>query len=66
VNCPYCNKAIFGFTGLQEAQKFEKHLRKCRKNPNNITIRDGRRSATTPMKHQGLMDALNIRAESGQ
>jgi hypothetical protein len=62
VNCPYCRKAINAFTGFQEAAKFQKHLRTCRKNPNNLS--DGRRAVA--LKPQTLLDALNIRAESGQ
>lgn len=53
-------------TGFQEAQAFGRHLPKCRKNPNNITLRYGRRTATTPIKAQTFMDALEIRAKSGQ
>ena len=66
MTCPYCSKPVNGFTGFQEAEKFAKHLRVCRKNPNNITLTDGRRSVTTPIQPQDLMDALNIRADSGQ
>lgn len=66
MNCPYCTKDVYGMTGFQEVRAFQKHLRKCRKNPNNITLRDGRRTATTPIRNQGLMDALEIRAASGQ
>lgn len=64
--CPYCNRDIFGFTGLQEATKFHKHLARCRKNPNNIILRDGRRAAVVPKTNQTFMDALRIRADSGQ
>lgn len=53
-------------TGLQEAIAFEKHLRKCRKNPNNIVISDGEKTAVTPKRTQTLTDALEIRANSGQ
>jgi hypothetical protein len=66
MNCPYCHRLIYGMTGLQEAMKFERHLKSCRKNPNNAVIRDGKRSAATPIRHQGLMDALKIREASGQ
>ena len=77
MNCPYCNRVIHAFTGLQELQKFQKHLQKCRKYPGNIretipavpdnppaaqaaqVVRSVRRPAT-------FMDALEIRAESGQ
>lgn len=66
MTCPYCQRTINAWTGLQEANKFANHLRVCRKNPNNLTLSDGRRSVTTPIRPQNLMDALNIRAESGQ
>lgn len=66
VNCPYCQKDIFGMTGFQEILAFNKHLRKCRKNPGNIVISDGMRTAVTPIKEQDVLDALNIRAEIGQ
>lgn len=65
MNCPYCNKAIFGFTGLQEAQKFQKHLNKCRNNPDNAVLSDGKTTVMTPKRHS-LMDAVEIRAHSGQ
>lgn len=38
MECPHCKKDIYGMTGLQELQKFQKHLRSCRKNPNNKTV----------------------------
>ena len=66
MNCPYCKREIFGWTGLQELQKFEKHLAKCRKNPANIVLSDGRKTVVTPTRQQTLNDALEIRAESGQ
>lgn len=66
MNCPYCTKDVYGMTGLQELQAFEKHLRKCRKNPNNIVLRDGRNVAVVPKRQQNMRDALEIRAESGQ
>ena len=31
MKCPYCNKEIYGITGLQEIRKFMKHLPKCKK-----------------------------------
>lgn len=65
MKCPYCNKEIFGWTGLQEAQKFQKHLNRCRKNPANCVLSDGKRTVMTPKNHS-LLDALEIRAESGQ
>lgn len=66
MNCHYCAKNVFGWTGLQELQAFNKHLLKCRKNPNNIVLSDGRKTAITPIKQQHIGDALNIRHESGQ
>lgn len=53
-------------TGLQELHKFQDHLPKCRKNPANIVLTDGRRTAVSPMRFQNLREALEIRAESGQ
>jgi hypothetical protein len=55
MNCPYCGKEIYAVTGLQEIQKFQKHLRKCKK------VSDSDRLATTDMTA-----ALNARANSGQ
>lgn len=66
MNCPYCEKDIYGMTGLQELIAFNKHLRKCRKNPVNIVLSDGKKTVVTPIRCQDLGDALNIRHESGQ
>lgn len=66
MNCPYCKRDVYGMTGFQEAQAFTKHLRKCRKNPANIVLRDGRRIAVVPKEDQTFMDALKIRSDSGQ
>lgn len=66
MKCPYCDSGILGMTGLQEAQNFQKHLAKCRENPNNIVLRDGRHTAVVPKKKQSLLGALIIRSESGQ
>lgn len=66
MNCPYCQRPIKGFTGLDEAVKFQRHLARCRKNPNNIVLTDGRKTVVTPKKEQTLFDALHIRAESSQ
>lgn len=66
MNCPYCGKEIYGMTGFQEILAFNKHLRKCRRNPGNVVISDGKRTAVTPIKDQTMLDALKIRAESGQ
>jgi hypothetical protein len=64
MNCPFCNKRIFGFTGLQEAQKFRKHLNRCRKNPDNH-LSDGKQTVSLG-KSYDLRDALEVRAKSGQ
>lgn len=66
MNCPYCKRVINAFTGLQELQKFQKHLARCRKNPNNLVLSDGQRTVVTPKQDQDLNDALAIRAASGQ
>ena len=78
MNCPYCGKAINAFTGLQEAQKFQQHLRKCRKYPGNMaepvqealpdnpSEAQGARAVRTLKKVPGLWDAVAIRDESGQ
>lgn len=66
MDCPHCNKRILGWTGLQEITVFNKHLRKCRKNPVNIVLRDGKRTVVTPLSKQNIMEALEIRAASGQ
>lgn len=66
MKCPYCERRVRGVTGLQELQAFQKHLPRCRKNPNNIVLSDGRRTVVVPLKRQTMNDALEIRAESGQ
>jgi len=67
MNCPYCKRRINAFTGLQELQKFEKHLRKCRKSPANIVLEDAfGKTIVEPLRELDLRDALDIRAESGQ
>lgn len=64
--CPYCNKKIFGFTGLQEIQKFHKHLPKCRKNPANLALEWGPAKVFEHLREQDMREALEIRARSGQ
>lgn len=66
MKCPYCSKEVNGWTGLQELQKFEKHLRRCRKNPNNMVLSDGRKTVIAAKRCQNLNDALEIRHASGQ
>jgi hypothetical protein len=63
--CPYCKRAINAMTGFQECEKFAKHLSKCRKNPGNLPLSDGRTTVMTPKKYS-VFDALEIRADSGQ
>lgn len=65
MNCPHCSKRIFGWTGLQELQAFQKHLDKCKGNPNNLPVSWGRKTVITPHKHT-LNDALETRHKSGQ
>ena len=64
MRCPYCKKRIVGFTGLQEANKFAVHLDRCPRNRDNI-LSDGVRWVSLG-KRYSLMDAVKIRAESGQ
>ena len=65
MKCPFCNKQIFGATGLQEVQRFQKHLNKwCRKNPDN-NLTDGKRTVSLG-KTYDMNDALEQRAKSGQ
>lgn len=67
MNCPYCNKLVYGMTGLQEALKFEKHLKKCKKNPNLVRIKDDETGVEIVVNRKGgLLNALEARAESGQ
>ena len=66
MNCPYCNKEVHGLTGLQELQAFQKHLRKCRKNPAAKTVVNERGNIEKIKPRPDLLDALEIRAESGQ
>jgi hypothetical protein len=69
MNCPYCQRHIYGLTGLIELQKFEKHLRRCRKNPANKVLRvggDHKGKTIVISGKQDIRDALQIRADSGQ
>lgn len=58
MNCPYCNKVINAMTGLQELDKFQKHLKKCKK---YVKV-DGGYFAP----HENMEQALEVRHESGQ
>lgn len=66
MDCPYCNKKITGLTGLMELQKFHKHLRACKKHPDRVKVvtPDGKLEQQIP--NPTMMDALNIRHDSGQ
>lgn len=66
MNCPYCNKYIYGLTGLQELQKFQKHLGTCKQHPDRQTVVTPDGKIKTPQTPTTLLDALNIRADSGQ
>ena len=71
MNCPYCNKEVYGLTGLQELQKFNKHLRKCKKYPDRVVIpasidESGQLQKPVNATSVSLLDALEIRANSGQ
>jgi hypothetical protein len=64
MNCPYCNKEINGLTGLQELQKFQKHLRTCKKKDKPVIAPNG--SLVDACESTDMLSALNIRANSGQ
>jgi hypothetical protein len=68
LNCPYCGRLVNGWTGLQEVQKFAKHLNRCRKRP--ICLQTETTIAGTGIVLErrafNLNDALHIRAKSGQ
>ncbi len=75
MDCPYCQRDIYGMTGLQELMKFNRHLGKCRKNPNNMVVPKGfviknpvtgKGETVFPKRSQNLGDALKIRHDSGQ
>lgn len=66
MKCPYCNKEVYGLTGLQELQKFQKHLQKCINRPDRKLGVDnfGRLEQKNPYIDMG--QALKIRHDSGQ
>ena len=66
MNCPYCNKLVHGMTGLQEIQKFQKHLKTCKKNPTRHSYMDAEGKIKYINNTVDMIDALNIRANSGQ
>jgi len=53
-------------TGLQEIQKFQKHLYKCKKNPKNKLIVTENGEIQMHKEGTTMYEALQIRAESGQ
>lgn len=66
MKCPHCNKEIYGLTGLQEIQKFHKHLPKCKKNPKNRTVVMPDEDLIKLKDQSTMYDALQQRADSGQ
>lgn len=66
MNCPFCNKQINAMTGLQELQKFTKHLRTCKKNPSIQVLATPKGDIIEMRKKPTLFDSLNIRHDSGQ
>ena len=66
MKCPYCNKEIYGMTGLQELQKFHKHLPKCRKNPANKKVVTPDGNIENRKDNSTMYDALQLRHNSGQ
>lgn len=66
MNCPYCNKEVYGMTGLQELQKFQKHLNKCKKSPHSKVIIDKDKGMLVKENAVDMNTALDIRHNSGQ
>ena len=66
MECPYCKKEIYGLTGLQEIQKFQKHMEKCRKAPSRHTVVTDEGELKEVNNPISMNEALEIRAESGQ
>lgn len=74
MNCPHCNKLINAVTGFQEAEKFQKHLNNCKKNPKRRIISEGFQMGDSNVKwiesvnatRTSLKEALEIRSKSGQ
>jgi hypothetical protein len=68
MDCPYCKKDIYGLTGLQELQAFQKHLRKCKKvprSPHSLVSPQGKALQVSD-NPANMLTALEIRAHSGQ
>lgn len=65
MNCPFCQKQINAMTGFQELHKFKTHLNRCKKNPDRVMVVSEKGNILNGTKTT-FMDALNIRAESGQ
>lgn len=72
MNCPFCNKSIEAMTGFQEIVKFQKHLVKCKKNPERKILpsfinEDGiLEKEVNITSFTTLNEALKIRDNSGQ
>jgi len=66
MDCPYCKKDIYAMTGLQEIQKFQKHMRTCRKAPGRQTVVTAEGKVVKQNPGVDMMEALEIRAKSGQ
>lgn len=64
MNCPYCNKQIFGLTGLIELRNFQKHLRKCKKKDKPVVSPSG--NVIPACESTDMLNALEIRANSDQ
>lgn len=69
MKCPHCKRTVGQplDTGFMEAQKFQNHLRRCRKAPNNIVLKDAfGKTVVEPLWEPDLMEAVEERARSGQ
>ena len=67
MECPYCKKDVYGMTGFQELQAFNKHLRKCKKVPRSPHTLVSSKGETLQVNNPtDMYEALEIRAHSGQ
>ncbi len=66
MKCPYCNKEIYGLTGLQELQKFQKHSGKCKRNLRRQVFVDKDGKLRLESGKLTMKEALEERAKSGQ